>query len=470
MYQKHVFADKKKITFLCLKKALSRVLTQTLIFQNSASFTKDSNTEDTKNMKGTWLQTPGRLASYISFRQTSHSVLVVPSSVNLTLTDSVEHSDSDNNSVDCGSEMLDVLAFKPLNIDNPTTEPKKIDSCIKKITQDKTDFNLSSNYEKATNKKMSKSQSSWKSDPTYESIRSLTIPKIKVHKAKKLGSGSSEHTYESLNSELFCELGRSDVFERVPDGESDTSSFKRSFESVKSGRDFTVFEINCDDDGNDVFPEYLSSTHFNQSAASDRSSRHSYPGLTQSGNKSETEERYSPFPVAQKLSKGTKAQKLAASPKFSMIRSVSGNLRPKTFNLRPKSGTDQEEYPVLNTPQSIPKIKISTSDCVFLNSSVLSDKDKTLPDILESTLSSNNGFDSEDDKIPPLKTYQTLRSIYSHARRTSRAKRSLMSLPSLTEQTELEIDQHFANNLNARSTPLPVEEMTSVFSAWEVDL
>ena len=38
-----------------------------------------------------------------------------------------------------------------------------------------------------------------------------------------------------------------------------------------------------------------------------------------------------------------------------------------------------------------------------------------------------------------------------------------MSLPSLTEQTELEIDQYLNNNMYVKSTPLPTEELTSVF-------
>ena len=442
-------------------------------FQTSESFVKDTDLEDTveKHTDGRWLQTPGRLASYISFRQTSHSVLAVPSTVNITVSDSREHSDSDNNSMDCGSEVADALSVKPLNLDNHSTETKTVIKSVVKVIPDENDFNLSCNYDKAAKKEFSSSQMSWKSDPTYESIRSLAIPKIKVHAAKKSGSGSSEHTYESLNSELCYELGRSDVFDRVPDGESDTCSFKRSFESVKSGRDFTVFEINCDDDGNDLFPEYLSSSHFNQSINTSHSSRHSYPGqiqINKSGDKSDLEDRYSPFPVSQKLSTRHKSQQLSASPRFSMIQTVSGNLKPKARNLRPKACSDQEEYPVLNTPQSIPKIKVNSSDCVFLNSSISfnSERDTSLPDILENTASVNIAFDGEDEKIPPLKTYQTLRSMYSNARRASRTKRSLMSLPSLTEQTELEIDQHLNNNMYVKSTPLPKEELTSVFSSW----
>ena len=90
-------------------------------------------------------------------------------------------------------------------------------------------------------------------------------------------------------------------------------------------------------------------------------------------------------------------------------------------------------------------------------------RDTSLPDILENTASVNIAFDGEDEKIPPLKTYKTLRSMYSNDRRASRSKRSLMSLPSLTERTELEIDQHLNNNMYVKSTPLPTEELTGVF-------
>ena len=311
-----------------------------------------------------------------------------------------------------------------------------------------------------------------KTDPTYESIKSLTIPKIKLFKEKNTGSGSSGHTYESLNySDLCFDLARADGLESVREDVSDASNFRRSFESVKSGRDFTVFEINCDDeDDNDVFPENLSIN-------SAHTLRHSYPGALKENptdsiksysrnhlNKSQTgcinileeEERYSPFPVAKKLSLNHRAKPVIASPRLCMIQTISGNLRPKSF-------IDSDENSVLNTPRSVPKIKIYDSDCVF-NSSFLPNgqKDKSIPDILqntESVESVSEVFDSTDDKIPPMKTYQTLRTIYSHARRAARAKKSLMSLPSVTEQTELELDQHLANNLYVKSTPLPTEEM-----------
>ena len=418
----------------------------------------------------------------------------MPSAVNALSSDSSyrEVSDSDNNSMDYGSEVfLEIPKCKAVNIDNS----EKINNHSLNITQNKDnfgtsvpqsqtpDFNLSCNYE---SKDLSKSQISWNTEPTYDSIKSLSIPKIKLHKSKKTASGSSDHTYQSLNSELCFNLGRGDTLERTKDDQSDSLSLRRSFESVKSGRDFTVFEINCDDDddGNDVFMENLSGQIFHDNIISMippdtdlvNFSRRSYPGSIKSSRteplsiSKSSEERYGPFPVKQKLSVRPTKEYPLASPRFSMIRTVSGNLKPKTMTY--------QENPVIDTSQSVPKIKVFNLDTDFSNSSTSNGhRNKILPDILENTLSVSETtqtvsevFDSQNDTIPPLKTYQTLRSIYGYARKSSQAKKSLKSLPSLSEQTEMEIDQHLTNNLYVKSTPLPAEETGSAFSSLVSDV
>ena len=435
-------------------------------------------------MTKNWLHTPGQMASYISFRQTSHAILVVPSAnnavraPNVVSAESRDNSDSDNNSMDYGSEGIQITVPKRLNFDSSGSEQMTKIKNISKKSNNETDFNLSCYYyDKDSRKEVSNTEISIdKTDPTYESIKSLTIPKIKLFK-EKTGSHSSDPTYESLNSDLCFNFSRADGLDSARDDVSDGSNFRRSFESVKSGRDFTVFEINCDgnDEENDVFPENLSIN-------SAHTLRHSYPGrlkesqtdsvtkrrnsinkcLNVSTNKIE-EERYSPFPVAKKLSVNPRAKPVIASPRLCMIKTISGNLRPKSFQ-------DSDENPVLNTPRSVPKIKIYDSDCIF-NSSCLpsGQKDNSIP-VLQNTESVSEVFDSIDDRIPTLKTYQTLRTIYSQARRAARTKKSLMSLPSVTEQTELELDQHLANNLYVKSTPRPVEEMVSVASSEYSDL
>ena len=431
-------------------------------------------------MTKNWLQTPGRLASYISFRQTSHAILVVPSAnnaavahaPNVVCSDTRDNSDSDNNSYDYGSEGIQITVPKRLNFDITGHEQMEKIRNDSKISYNDTDVNLSHYYyEKDSKKHLSNTEMSIdKTDPTYESIKSLTIPKIRLF-TEKGRSHTSDPTYESINSDLCFNFSRGDGLESSRDNLSEGSNFRRSFESVKSGRDFTVFEINCegDNDEDDVFPANLSIN-------SAHTLRHSYAGRVKETPTSVDkrrnsinncldesrieikEERYSPFPVAKKLAVKQRAKPLIASPRLCMIKTISGNLRPKSF-------ANSDENPVLNTPRSVPKIKIYDSDCV-LNSSILpSDQiDKSTPDILQTTGSVSEVFDSMDDRIPPLKTYQTLRTIYSQARRAARAKKSLKSLPSVTEQTEFELDQHLASNLYVKSTPRPMAEMVSVFS------
>ena len=96
---------------------------------NSSCSTQES--DEGGHTTNNWLQTPGRLASYISFRQTSHAILVVPSAnnvastANLSSAENREGSDSDNNSMDYGSQGIQITVPKQLNFDSSDSEQTK---------------------------------------------------------------------------------------------------------------------------------------------------------------------------------------------------------------------------------------------------------------------------------------------------------------------------------------------------------
>lgn len=304
-----------------------------------------------------------------------------------------------------------------------------------------------------------------------------------------ISSRYSDHTYESINSILACEINRRDSVASDeqndingahnvkethkkgsnPEEQNDLSGTfpSHSYESIKSKAksELEKSEIACENSaviiGRRVSNPF-DSNKFSKRMINKKKQKSAKNNVNQTEKKvqKDSEERYSPFPGTKKLAfKSAFKQVPVSSPRFSMIQTVTGNMNSQVV-YKPEMCPDS-----LNI--KTPEIKVENCAQFFNNTAFIS------PQVLNAnTFFAENGNQNDTiDFVSPVPTYLSLKDCVSLKVSDANLQTSLTekclsyrkSLPSLSDHLEEDILKHCNTNVYSKSTPCELDQPCQFF-------
>ncbi|XP_053376314.1 uncharacterized protein LOC123535023 [Mercenaria mercenaria] len=323
--------------------------------------------------------------------------------------------------------------------------------------------------------------SSRHSDYTYDSASSRMISDQTYHNTDT--RTRSDHTYDSITCELASEINRRDSLASVENeddnryssytphdkilkipaqrgsytDEQNIASPEHTYESISSPMPIVdKTEAACENSaviiGRRVSNPF-DSNKFSKRMINKKKLKNLKDNANQPGKMvhRDSEERYSPFPVTTKLAFKS-AFKQVSSPRFSMMKTVTGNGTSQLVN--------QPEICLDNLNIKTPEIKVDNCPQFFDNTAFIS------PNVLTTnTVTKGDCQNNTLDFILPKYTYDTFDNRIHSKVSSTNLKSSLTekhlyhkkSLPSLSDHLEDEIIKHCNANMYTRSTPCDLD-------------